>query len=141
MILAEFIDYLVSHVREGIPEIANMIVRQSLKPDSKPQFVLITISNGQHDRFTTQQTNFSVQILVQHDTDEAARQLAFKVYEFLAEDYDFDLAVPAGKTGNPVTVSQMKPDSIPSPLGNVGNGKYRYSTNYSILIGENDNGT
>ncbi len=136
----EFIDYLVAHVKAGLPDVAEQIVRQSLKPDSKQQFVLITVFGGQHDRFTTQQTKFSVQTLVQADTDEQARLLAFKVYDFLAEDYDFDLAVPAGKAGTPVTVSQLKPDSIPSPLGNVGNGKYRYSTNYSILIGEKDNG-
>lgn len=132
----QLVDYLAERVRLGLPAIASSVVRQSLKPDSPPKFVLISVYAGVPDRYTTKQTFFSVQTLIQSDTDESARLLAHEVYDFLKEDYDFELAVPVGKTGDPVFVTQMKPESIPSPLGNVGNGKYRYSANYSILLGE-----
>lgn len=137
-VYSDIIDYLVSHFRTGMPEHAKKIVRQSIKQDSPPSaFILVSIYDGTYSRWTTQQSNLSLQVLVQAQSDEEARTLALEVYDFFGETYDLDLAAPVGKSGmSKLTISAVVPQSLPQPLGEVGNGRFRYSTNYLIVVGD-----
>lgn len=133
----DVIDYIFSHFKSNLPAHAKKFVRQSIKPESPGTFVLLSILDGRYARHTTQQSNLSLQVLVQHETDEEARELANEMYDFFAEAYDLILAPPVGKSGlKSLTISAAIPQAIPQPLGDVGNGRYRYSTNYQLVVGD-----
>lgn len=136
--MIEVIDHLVSHLRTQMAPALNtaQVIKQSI-PEYAPQpkFVCVQIYDGELASFPPQ-NNPRVIIITQDKTDELARTLASAVLAALPEDYGKILPSPVGISPDPgpVNLAQIKPLSIPRPLGDQGNGRFQYSIPYLLQM-------
>lgn len=133
MILNQFLEWLQSQFSvDDYPGLAESIFKYPSRED-KDLKVVVNITGGNTQDYPSQ-FNCNIQITVQNRDEDTANKTAYIIYNAIKELYDFTIPAILGReaTDPSFHVTQIKALDIPASLGDIGNGIYMYSSNFTL---------
>ena len=124
--------YIASYLHLALPTLANEIYKDFITGEK--QSYICVIDNGFIDQLTLKRRDYSVQVLVAANSDESAKEKAYKIYEVLSEKYNFYFDTPIGTTNDPLYIQSLRCLQAPQPIGRIGS-IYQYTINYELSGG------
>jgi hypothetical protein len=115
---------LTTYLQTALPEYKSIIKKGPMAQDLPQKFILVYDNGGTYSVFD-QNAQPEIQILTQSVNSDQSHVYAIAVLNKVKELYDYTLSG--------IKIIKIKSNTLPQPLGNVGNGLFQHSFNLEII--------
>lgn len=128
-------DYLIYDLVSNFPDYTILPFPVKGNPQN---FVLVMPPTGKPSRYYTNGL-LNASLIIQNVDNRTAIEQATDIFDHYRDQVNYTMTLPAAYMPDEkrtLTLTYIEPVDRPVPLGDVGNGRYQYSLNLMMTIGE-----